>query len=70
MNEDFNNINWDEINEPDIPEDMLFAIRNLASDDKDIRSESLWDLFDCIYYSRYKVLPSNAFQEALPRSVF
>jgi hypothetical protein len=50
MNENFNNINWSEINEPDIHEDMLFAIRNLASDDEDIRSESLWDLFDCIYH--------------------
>lgn len=50
MNRNFNNINWDEINEPDIHEDMLFAIRNLASDDEDIRSESLWNLFDCIYH--------------------
>ncbi|MEM6400008.1 MAG: hypothetical protein AAF757_07195 [Cyanobacteria bacterium P01_D01_bin.116] len=50
MNENFNNINWDKINEPDIHEEMLFAIRNLASNDDDIRSDSLWDLFDCIYH--------------------
>ena len=50
MNDNFNNINWDDINEPDIHKDMLFAIRNLASDDEDIRSESLWNLFDCIYH--------------------
>lgn len=50
MTENFDNINWEEINEPDIPKDMLFAIRNLASDDEDLRSESLWDLFDCIYH--------------------
>ncbi|BAY83409.1 hypothetical protein NIES267_28980 [Calothrix parasitica NIES-267] len=50
MNENFNNINWDEINEPDIHEEMLFAIRNLASNDEEIRSECLWNLFDCIWH--------------------
>lgn len=50
MNDNFNNINWDEISEPDIYEDMLFAVRNLGSNDEDIRLESLWDLFDCIYH--------------------
>lgn len=50
MNVNFDNINWDEINEPDIHEDTLGAIRNLASNDQDIRSESLWNLFDSIYH--------------------
>lgn len=60
MNDNFNNINWDDINEPDIHEDMLFAIRNLASNDEDIRSESLWDLFDCIYHQG-SLSPKSAF---------
>ncbi|MGD1914535.1 MAG: hypothetical protein ACFB2X_27980 [Rivularia sp. (in: cyanobacteria)] len=60
MNENFTNINWDKINEPNIHEDMLFAIRNLASDDEDIRSESLWDLFDCIYHQG-SLSPKSAF---------
>ena len=60
MNENFNNINWDEINEPDIHEDMLFAIRNLASNDEDIRSESLSNLFDFIWHQG-TLSPKSAF---------
>ncbi|MBE9212511.1 hypothetical protein IQ247_07250 [Plectonema cf. radiosum LEGE 06105] len=50
MKENFDNIIWNEIDEPNIHENMLFAIRNLASDDRDIREECLWDLFGCIYH--------------------
>ncbi|MBV6622120.1 MAG: HEAT repeat domain-containing protein [Rivularia sp. (in: Bacteria)] len=60
MNENFNNINWDEINEPDIHEEMLFAIRNLASNNEDIRSESLSNLFDFIWHQG-TLSPKSAF---------
>jgi hypothetical protein len=52
VEETFNNIEWERIESPGIEEDMLHAIRSLASDEKDIRLQALMDLFDRIWHQR------------------
>ena len=50
MEETFHNIEWERIEAAGIREEMLCTIRNLSSDDKDVRKQTLMDLFDRIWY--------------------
>lgn len=44
------NINWENIDAPDIHEDILDSIKKLASNDKDIRETALSELFEMIWH--------------------
>lgn len=50
MEENFENIDWQNIDALDIHEDILAAIENLSSNDKDVRETALSDLFDMIWH--------------------
>ncbi|MEB3178009.1 MAG: hypothetical protein VKL59_03060 [Nostocaceae cyanobacterium] len=50
MEETFHNIEWERIQAAGIREEMLCTIRNLSSDNKEVRKQMLTDLFDRIWY--------------------
>nr|WP_201280344.1 HEAT repeat domain-containing protein [Hassalia byssoidea] len=50
MEENFNNIEWNRIDAPDIDKNMLGVIQSLASYDFEARKEALTDLFDMIWH--------------------